>query len=241
RVVRDPIDLIDKIMNDGHQVALHGYTHQNYDLMTYDAIHEDLTKTSDLIHTFGKVRPAFVRVPYDKCSTANCTKVLSDMGLTRIHYNVDSSDWENAYRNDTPSQQDKVLRPEDESTKLSMERLNGILKEADPKHDSIILLHHETFPFVLKLIPKVIDTIRAKGFTFVPLAECLGEMPYKECQFTSSHPYHRKTHHDSTTTTTNSTPSHTPTPTPIPTGGAQVHNVAAWTFGLGAILAYVLA
>ncbi|KAF9957806.1 chitin deacetylase [Mortierella alpina] len=232
--------IIQNIINGGHQIALHGYTHKSFDSMSALEIFHDLTNNSNLINTLGGVRPRFMRAPHDECGPA-CQNVTYHMGLLEVNYNIDTYDWKFAHRNGPGSD----FFPEDVSTHKCMASLNKTLKNADPKTDSIILLQHETHAFSVKLLPKVIKAVRAKGFEFVPLAECLHSVPYKQCLFKRTYPddHATKTNNNSTTpdnTGKNSTKTGTSTPTT--TGNtAQVNKVALWTLGLVALLVFLLA
>ncbi|KAF9984100.1 chitin deacetylase [Mortierella antarctica] len=254
--IQERPEAIQRIMNSGHQVALHGYTRTSFDNMSSSAaIEQDLTRNSNLVFQHGGVRPGFIRVPYDQCDTIECQKVITKMGLKQVLYNAYIDEGKHIYRS------------EDDATRLSIASLTNTLKKAEPNKDSIILLLHETHPFsVYTLAPQVIDMIRQKGYKFVSLSECLGYSPYKQCSYKRSYPDHLHSsspiphdHHQHHTTSSSTTTignsnnnnsispnnTHTTTPTPGATGnppsGAQMHKVATWTFGLGAVLAYMLA
>ncbi|CAO3563120.1 unnamed protein product [Mortierella alpina] len=238
---------IKRITNEGHQVALHGYNRTSLDAMpSIDAIEQDLNQTSELIFRHSGLRPNYVRAPYDQCKTDNCLHAIAHLGLKLIHFTLDSLDWKFAYRHKDPNTH--LLLSEEESTRQSMNHVNDTLLShtADPALDSIILLMHETHPFsVLHLAPKLIDLIRARGYTFVSLEECLKIPTYKLCHYKRE--YDHDHDRDDPKKSNNQNPSSTTITTAVsPTGtrdnkGTQAHKVATWTLALAAILAYMLA
>ncbi|KAF9574132.1 hypothetical protein EC968_007384 [Mortierella alpina] len=229
-----------EMMYKGHTLQLHGMQHENFNTMNDpQTIYHILKSNSDAIYNQTHLRPAYVRPPLDKCGLS-CQKTLADMGLVQILFNVDTHDWEHAYRDE-----ERHLNKEAVAIKKSMDQLNERLKQADPTKHSLILLMHDTHAFSADLADKLIDAVKAKGFRFVPLSECVKLPPYKECQFNSHGKVPKpKEHATTTTTTTTNTNTHvtpiTSTTTPTTTSGAQVHQVATWTVGLGAVLAYLL-
>ncbi|KAF9135882.1 hypothetical protein BGW39_010697 [Mortierella sp. 14UC] len=159
-----------KMLEHGHQLASHTYTHSNLDLMTEAEMKSEISRTSDVMFANSGVRPRYMRAPEGRCADA-CTKVMKELGLVISYWNVDTNDWRHVGEK-TPAL----------AVQKSMEELNKVIvAESNPATDSFILLQHEIHQFsVENLADVVIDAILKKGYRFVSMEECIGEPAYLE-------------------------------------------------------------
>ncbi|KAG0225210.1 hypothetical protein BGW41_004804 [Actinomortierella wolfii] len=159
---------IKKIMDAGHQLASHTYTHSNLDKLTPEAIHKELVDTNELMFKEAGVRPTYMRAPEGRCAEP-CKKVVAELGMVLTHWNADTNDWRH-----------KGLQSK-EAVPLSMKQINDyIINDSDPTKDSFIVLQHELLPWSVRdLTGTVIDAITAKGYKFVTIEECLGKPAYQ--------------------------------------------------------------
>ncbi|KAG0057392.1 hypothetical protein BGZ83_010851 [Gryganskiella cystojenkinii] len=159
-----------KILDGGHQLASHTYSHGNLDNMSTAQMEKEMTSTSDLMFKHAGVRPRYMRAPEGRCAAA-CTKFMTDKGLVISHWNVDTNDWR--FMNEKDPQV---------ATANSMKEINDVvINNSDPKTDSFILLQHEIHKFSVDfLADKVMDAILQKGYRFVTMEECVGEKAYLE-------------------------------------------------------------
>ncbi|KAF9906907.1 hypothetical protein EC991_011470 [Linnemannia zychae] len=159
-----------KMLEHGHQLASHTYTHSNLDLMTEAEMKSEVSRTSDVMFANSGVRPRYMRAPEGRCADA-CTKVMKELGLVISYWNVDTNDWRHVGEK-TPAL----------AVQKSMEELNKVIvAESNPATDSFILLQHEIHQFsVENLADVVIDAILKKGYRFVSMEECIGEPAYLE-------------------------------------------------------------
>ncbi|KAF9958342.1 hypothetical protein BGZ72_000483 [Mortierella alpina] len=156
-----------KMLNAGHQLASHTYSHSNLDLMTPEQQRSEITRTADTMFNHAGVRPAYMRAPEGNCNAA-CVKLMNDMGLVVSHWNLDTHDWK------------YTALPTAEAVEKSMVDINrDLVANSNPQTDSWILLEHEIHKFsVENLAEKVIDAVIAKGYKFVLMDECIGKPAY---------------------------------------------------------------
>ncbi|KAG0073324.1 hypothetical protein BGZ89_006617 [Linnemannia elongata] len=159
-----------KMLEHGHQLASHTYTHSNLDLMTEAEMKSEISRTSDVMFANSGVRPRYMRAPEGRCADA-CTKVMKELGLVISYWNVDTNDWRHVGEK-TPAL----------AVQKSMEEINRVIVQgSNPATDSFILLQHEIHPFSVEhLADVVIDAILKKGYRFVSMEECIGEPAYLE-------------------------------------------------------------
>ncbi|GJJ75728.1 peptidoglycan-N-acetylglucosamine deacetylase [Entomortierella parvispora] len=160
--------VLKSVVDAGHQLASHTYSHDNLDNMDAAKIREEMTSTSDLIFKQTGLRVAYMRAPEGNCLTPTCIGVMNELGLVISHWNVDTHDWKFT-----------SLTPE-AATDKSLEEINKVvIAESNPAVDSFVLLEHEIHKFSVELLAeRVIDSIAAKGYKFVTMEECIGKPAY---------------------------------------------------------------
>ena len=144
-------EVLKEIAAAGHEVGTHSATHSYMSRLSEAEIRSELTSSSDAIEKAAGVRPELFRPPYGDYDDLLIETSLS-MGLLPVQWDVDSLDWKDL------SAQEIVSR---------------IL--AHTRSGSIILCHNNGL-HTAKALPAVIDSLRAKGFTFVPV----GELVYRD-------------------------------------------------------------
>ncbi|CAG8634929.1 3814_t:CDS:2 [Funneliformis caledonium] len=148
----------------GHQIALHSNTHADMNTLTAKAIQSEYELNIKAVEDTIGVRPKMARPPYGNCN-ANCAKVLTGtMGLSIIQWNCDSNDWQ--YEGKV-NEYGKVYT-----------NMEAIINPSNPKTDSFITLQHDIKDYSVQMTPKIIDMIKAKGYQFVTVEQCLsGKIP----------------------------------------------------------------
>ncbi|KAG0210127.1 hypothetical protein BGX28_009668 [Mortierella sp. GBA30] len=239
-----------KILEHGHQLASHTYTHSNLDLMTEDEMKKEMSSTSNIMFQHSGVRPRYMRAPEGRCAE-KCTKVMTDLGLVISHWNVDTNDWRHKGESDPNVAAEK-----------SMVEINEVLvRDSDPKTDSFILLQHEIHKFSVDVLAdRVIDAVLKKGYRFVTMEECIGEPPYLDGSVLPSVsgalpsatpttasggvPGSSSTGTNPSATITSATNSNSGVLPQVtgnnPNSGAGMTMVAAWTIAMSAVLAYAM-
>src|SRR3954462_171277 len=82
------------------------------------------------------------------------------MNLTIIQWNCDSNDWQ--YEENVADQP------------KTFTNIADIINPSNPKTDSFITLQHDIKDYSVEYVPKIIELIASKGYTFVTVEECLG-------------------------------------------------------------------
>ena len=141
-------EYVKKIDEAGHEMGTHSATHSYMSKQSETEIRAELESSSAAITNITGKEVKLFRPPYGDydnllIDTANA------MGLYPIQWDVDSLDW-------------KDLSASDIAARI-VERV---------KSGSIILCHNNGL-HTAEALPIVIDTLRAKGFTFVPIGELI--------------------------------------------------------------------
>lgn len=82
-------EVMKKVINGGHEIASHTYTHTNLTKLTADQIKDEEKKTSDMIFELCGVRPTMMRAP----GGAYNSDVLAAVSYPLIGWTVDTLDW----------------------------------------------------------------------------------------------------------------------------------------------------
>ncbi|KAK9767000.1 hypothetical protein K7432_003512 [Basidiobolus ranarum] len=138
---------------EGHQIGLHTWSHANLNHLTEASIHDEMTKVSDAVAGVIGVRPRFVRCPYGSCDE-RVLRILGDMGYKIVNWNLDTDDW-------------RTLSP-DHTIKAYENALTD-------KNEGFISLQHDIYETTISAVPRIIQTIRLRGFETNTVADCLND------------------------------------------------------------------
>lgn len=143
-------EVAQRIAKDGHEIASHGYRHENYGDMPAEWVKEDITKAHGQIKEVTGVEPRLLRPPNGHYNQKSL-KATDELGYKTIIWNVDSLDWKNPGRD------------------VIVER---VMKRIKP--GAIILMHASDTPVqTAEALPILIEKIKAEGYTFVTVGELL--------------------------------------------------------------------
>ncbi len=148
---KEHADYLKKISEAGHEIGTHSATHSYMSRLSKTEIEAELRSSSDAITSVTGKPVELFRPPYGDYDN-ELIDTSNAMGLYPIQWDVDSLDW-------------KDLSASDIASRI-VERC---------KSGSIILCHNNGL-HTAEAVPIVIDTLRAKGFEFVPI----GELIYRE-------------------------------------------------------------
>ncbi len=154
RVQRFP-QLTRQIVEDGHEIASHGYSHRSFRSLWHNRIRDELVRTEAAIATSTGVRPRFVRPPFGRFPPSSMA-LFEQLGMEVVLWSVDSHDWEL----DDPVEIARVVRHE--ST-------NG----------SVILLHDRT-PEAVRALPDIIRDLQTRNLMLVTISQLTWLAPYRE-------------------------------------------------------------
>ena len=137
-------DLAEQLLEDGHEIGIHGYSHADMKPMTRTQIAKEIMDTEALLPK--KAKFVFFRAPGGCCSDA-VVQVARARGLAVLGWSVDPRDWATT---DAPAIDAAVVEQ---------------VKDGD-----IVLLHDMTDSSVDAALA-IIDHLQARGFSFVTVSE----------------------------------------------------------------------
>lgn len=143
-------ELTRAIVEGGHEVGLHGYSHDCMAAMDSTTLHAELQKTASIFFRITGTRSTLLRPPGGQM-TAAVRGAAREQGLAIVTWSVDPRDWA------TSSRQAVVER---------------VLRQV--KNGDILLLHDMTDSSVDAAL-EIVDRLSAQGYRFVTVSS-LGEL-----------------------------------------------------------------
>lgn len=132
-------EILKMIYNDKHEIGNHGYSHIDYDKLSYDKNKEEIMKAHNIIKETLNIDSKYFAPPSGAYSD-NTVKATKDLGYELIMWSVDTIDWRK------------------DSTK------DVIVKRVTSKiHNSAIVLMHPTEETV-KALPEIINYLYQNGY-----------------------------------------------------------------------------
>lgn len=144
-------EYVKKIDGQGHEIGTHSATHSYMSKQNAEEIRLELKTSSQAISDITGKKVELFRPPYGDYND-RLVKTASEEGFYTIQWDVDSLDWRDLSASDIASR---------------------VIKGA--KNGSIILMHNNGL-HTAEAVPVIIETLKSKGYTFVPI----GELIYRE-------------------------------------------------------------
>jgi peptidoglycan/xylan/chitin deacetylase (PgdA/CDA1 family) len=154
-----------KIVEHGHEIGNHTYSHPHLNSLNKVEIKEELIRNQELIENLLGEQPKLFRPPFGEYSN-KVINVAKELGFQTIQWSIDSLDWKEPGANTIVSRISKKVGPGD-----------------------IILMHNNgvhTADALEVLIPKLKD----KGYKIVKLSELV----YSDNYYIESHSGVQKRH-----------------------------------------------
>lgn len=142
--LKDFPDTARRIFAEGHEIGLHGYSHDNMSKMTGAQVAAEIAQTAALLPP--GCNPAFLRPPGGACSET-VRSAAKNSGLAVLTWSVDPRDWATT---DAVAVEAAVIQQ---------------VGDGD-----VILLHDMTNSSVDAAL-NIVDTLQAQGFRFVTVSE----------------------------------------------------------------------
>nr|MBQ8244212.1 polysaccharide deacetylase family protein [Oscillospiraceae bacterium] len=142
--IKEYPDIAQRIFDDGHEIGIHGYSHNSMKAMSRRDIAAEIADTQALLPE--GCRPVFLRPPGGCCSDG-VRQVAEARQLAILSWSVDPRDW---------------------ATKDAAAVERAVLKSV--KDGDIILLHDMTASSVQAALD-IVDTLIEEGFTLVTASE----------------------------------------------------------------------
>jgi peptidoglycan-N-acetylglucosamine deacetylase len=146
--------VLKQIHSEGHLIGNHTYNHGRlFDLLSANAVADELKKTDELVEKIIHRRPTFFRPPYG-VTNPNIAKAVAKYVYHTIGWSVRSFD--------------TVIKDKD---KL-FQRVTKNLKAGD------VVLFHDYCENTIQILPKFIDHVASRGLKIVRLDVLLNVEPY---------------------------------------------------------------
>lgn len=140
--------LVQRIYDKGHQVANHSNSHPRFSTLNWKDAVKEITVTEKILGEYQSHK--YFRPPYGDYNTKTL-EVAYDLGYRVIYWNVDTRDW-------------AATNPK--------QIVDAVKQKTKP---GSIILFHEGKQLTLKALPEVLQWLTQEGYTFVTMAELLGE------------------------------------------------------------------
>ena len=150
-------DAVKALADAGHEVMNHSDTHPHLPQLSHEKVLNELNACNDKIEAITGKRPTLLRVPYGDYSNDVITAAES-LGMYTVQWDVDSLDWKDL---------------------SAAEIAQRVLSKA--QSGSIVLFHNAAL-HTPEALPEIIETLKARGFSFCTASE----MIYKE-EYTINH------------------------------------------------------
>lgn len=143
--------LVRRVLAEGHELADHTWNHSNVSAGGAFASGQ-ITSTANAIHTATGFKPCAFRAPGGAVSSG-LISLARGLGFTTVQWDVDTNDW-------------KLPGTEADYQRV----VDGV------RNGSIVLMHDGGGPRSqgLAALPRIIDTLRARGYRFVTIHELTG-------------------------------------------------------------------
>lgn len=143
RMALDPA-LTQRIFDEGHEIGLHGYSHNCMGKMCRERIAQEIRETQTLLPE--GCQPAFLRPPGGQMNES-VIRATKDAGLAILNWSVDPRDW--ATHNVTAVE-------------------SFVLKQVQ---DGDVILLHDMSDSSVEAALMIVDTLRAEGYQFVTASQ----------------------------------------------------------------------
>jgi len=142
------------MVEGGHEVASHTYEHKVLTTLTPLAIQEDLIKAQNVIADAIQEPPVMLFRPPTGAIDDERAKAIAALGYTNIAmYDVTTLDWD--------------------ASNSAEDIVEGVLEQT--KQGSIILLHMLDDIHTIEALPRVLEEMQSRGYSFVKMTDLIGQ------------------------------------------------------------------
>ncbi|CAO2658113.1 Nn.00g073730.m01.CDS01 [Neocucurbitaria sp. VM-36] len=153
---------IQRMYDEGHQIASHTWSHQDLSLITQEQRYEQMVKNEMAIANIIGKFPTYMRPPYSSCTAeSGCEQDMAELGYVVSYFDLDTSDYLN-------------LSPD--LIQTSKDKFNTAIEAGSPTTDEFLAIAHDIHEITAhNLTVAMIAELQAKGYTGVTMGECLGD------------------------------------------------------------------
>lgn len=94
KYIENNIDYLKKMIDDGHLIGNHSYSHKDFQKLTEEEMIEEITKTNDIIKEYTNEDVIYFAPPSGSYNDLTNT-VLDKMNMYNIMWSIDTIDWQN--------------------------------------------------------------------------------------------------------------------------------------------------
>jgi polysaccharide deacetylase family sporulation protein PdaB len=146
------VDIVNRIIKDGYEIASHGHKHVNYSSLSDEEIRNQIQTSNQILKDLTGKAPTLIRMPNGDFNK-RVLKIAEEEKNTVIQWDTDSQDWMNIGV-------DNIIQ--------------RVVSKAHP--GDIVLMHaSDTCTQTHEALPVIIDQLRAKGYEFVTVTELLNQ------------------------------------------------------------------
>lgn len=149
-------DIVERIVEDGHEIGLMGYTFKNYTNMELTEVKRDINKSIEVFSKLNINDITLIRPPTGNFNK-DIIKIADEYGLTVVHWNNDSHD------NEVPGIPNIV---------------NNVIDNID-SGDIILLDASDSALQTKKALPLLIQALRGKGYQNVHVSQLISNTEAK--------------------------------------------------------------
>jgi peptidoglycan/xylan/chitin deacetylase (PgdA/CDA1 family) len=143
-------DIVKRIVAEGHEVANHTMTHRDIRKIPLGRLHKELKEGHKLLVEVTGQKPILFRPPFGGYNDRLTNIIYKEYGYPMIIWSVDSNDWK---------------RP-------GVDKVTNTL--INDSHNGAILIAHDIHTPTIQAMPKALDGILERGFTFVTVSQLIG-------------------------------------------------------------------
>jgi polysaccharide deacetylase family sporulation protein PdaB len=146
------VDIVNRIIKDGYEIASHGHKHVNYSSLSDEEIRNQIQTSNQILKDLTGKAPTLIRLPNGDFNK-RVLKIAEEEKYTVIQWDTDSLDWMN-------KGVDNIIQ--------------RVVSKAHP--GDIVLMHaSDSCTQTHEALPVIIDQLRAKGYEFVTVTELLNQ------------------------------------------------------------------
>jgi cellulose synthase/poly-beta-1,6-N-acetylglucosamine synthase-like glycosyltransferase/peptidoglycan/xylan/chitin deacetylase (PgdA/CDA1 family)/spore germination protein YaaH len=165
------VGLMKRVVREGHEIGNHTWSHPDISEISNNQLDLEIRFTEHLFESKLGIQPLYFRPPYDideepdTDDEAAPVEIIQKAGYTIIGSKLDTNDWNENPRK-TPA----------EMTQSILEQLE-IMKVKPQFRGSVILMHDGggDRSATVAALPVLIDALRARGYSIVPVSTLLGK------------------------------------------------------------------
>ncbi|KAI0104125.1 carbohydrate esterase family 4 protein [Nemania sp. FL0031] len=159
-------DLLDKLARmaaEGHQVASHTWSHENYSQLTTTQFQNQIYWNEIALNDILGYFPTYMRPPYSICPTSTCGSQLANLGYHVVYFDLDTE----GYLNDDPV-----------DIQTSKDIWDDTVPGTNPCRNSFLQIEHDIhYQTVYNLTDYILTSLFESGYRSVTVGQCLGDPP----------------------------------------------------------------